>query len=122
MAVRYINQIDIPLDGLRDFRDFLRTFPEVSSDLPQALSGFFMQLRIPLEPDTVLVLTQTLVPPRDALVVSVILDFDVFKQDLSLTSEDEVWSLLEVLRDKKNECFEGCITRRARALFGPEVG
>ena len=34
VAVRYINQIDIPLP-FRDFRDFVRTYSEVSTDLSQ---------------------------------------------------------------------------------------
>jgi uncharacterized protein (TIGR04255 family) len=46
VAVRYINQIDIPLQQL-DYKEYFRTTPEVSPDLPQGLSGFFMQLQFP---------------------------------------------------------------------------
>ena len=45
-AVRYINRINIPLP-VNDFGDYLRTVPQVSSDLPQGLSGYFMQLMLP---------------------------------------------------------------------------
>jgi uncharacterized protein (TIGR04255 family) len=48
IGVRYINRLDLPLQNL-DFKHYLRTVPEVSPDLPQGLSGYFMQLRIPLE-------------------------------------------------------------------------
>src|SRR5207253_4384748 len=43
-AVRYINRLDLPLP-IRDLKDYLRTVPEVSPDLPQGLSGYFMQLQ-----------------------------------------------------------------------------
>lgn len=39
LALRYINQLDIPLP-IKDFKDYFRTFPEVSPDLPQGLAGF----------------------------------------------------------------------------------
>ena len=119
VALRYINQIDIPLP-MKDFKDYLRTTPEISPDLPQGLSGFFMQLQIPQDDfGGLLMLTQTIVPPRNPSVVSVILDIDVFKTDADLSLESDVWSLLEVLRSRKNDFFEGCITNQCRALFGP---
>jgi uncharacterized protein (TIGR04255 family) len=65
VAVRYINQIDIPLAGV-DYKDYFRTTPEVSPDLPQALSGFFMQLHFPqVDFGGMLTLTQTSVPPPE---------------------------------------------------------
>jgi uncharacterized protein (TIGR04255 family) len=47
----------------------------------------------------------------------VVLDLDVFKES-EMASDEEVWGVLEVLRNRKNEFFEGCITDRTRALFG----
>ncbi len=35
-----------------------------------------------------------------------------------MQSDDEVWALLEALRNRKNEFFEGCITDKTRELFG----
>jgi uncharacterized protein (TIGR04255 family) len=122
VAVRYINQIDIPLP-MRDFKDFFRTIPEVSPDLPQGLSGFLMQLQIPQEDiSALLVITQTmLVPPPSPVVASVILDIDLFKVQSGFETDDEVWTLLESFRDRKNEIFEACITDKARQLFGPST-
>lgn len=117
VAVRYINQIDIPLPAI-EHKDYFRTTPEVSPVLPQGLSGFFMQLQFP-QPDFggLLILTQAAVPAPNPNTNSVILDIDVSKE-AALADDEEVWGLLEVLRDKKNEFFEGCITDRTRALFG----
>lgn len=119
VAVRYINQIDMPLP-IRDFKDYLTTVPEVSPALPQALSGFLMQLQIPQpERDTVLVLTEALAPPSKPDTASVILDIDLFRERADYTSDEDVWDLLETFRERKNEVFEGCITAEARSLFGP---
>lgn len=119
VAVRYINQIDIPLPN-SDFKDYFRTFPEVSPDLPQSVRAFLMQLQIGQEDlDALLVLTQTSVPPPAPNFASIILDIDLFRQNCKLESDDEVWTLLESFRDRKNEIFEGCITDKARQLFGP---
>jgi len=119
VAVRYINQIDIPIPDF-DYKDYFRTIPEVSPVLPQRLSGFFMQLQFPqADFGGLLILTQTAVPPPSPGMNSVILDLDVFKDGVEVVSDDELWALLETLRNRKNEFFEGCITDRARELFGP---
>ena len=49
---------------MRDFRDFIRSYPEISSDLPQQLAGFFMQVQIPQEDlGAMLILNEAMVPP-----------------------------------------------------------
>lgn len=118
VAVRYINRIDIPVREL-DCKEYFLTTPEVSPLLPQELSGFFMKLQMP-QPDFggMLVLTQTSVPPAAPDMNSVILDLDVIKEDPEFSSDDEVWAMLEALRDRKNVFFEGCLTDKTRALFG----
>jgi uncharacterized protein (TIGR04255 family) len=117
VAVRYVNQIDIPL-ALIDCKDYFRTTPEVSPELPQGLSSFFMQLQFPqTDFGGFLILTEAAVPPPNPDTSSVILDIDVFKE-ADLVSVEEAWELLEILRNRKNEFFEGCITDRTRELFG----
>lgn len=117
VAVRYINQIDIPFSPI-EYKDYFRTTPEVSPDLPQALSAFFMQLQFPqIDFGGLLILTQTPVSPPNPATTSVILDLDVYKQT-EMVSDTDAWGLLETLRNRKNEFFEGCITERTRALFG----
>jgi uncharacterized protein (TIGR04255 family) len=118
VAVRYINQIDIPSQSV-DYKHYFRTTPEVSPVLPQALSSFFMQLQFPqIDFGGALILTQAALPAVNPQVASVILDLDVFKEQTKLVSDDDVWELLETLRNRKNEFFEGCITDRTRELFG----
>lgn len=117
VAVRFINRIDIPLP-MRDLSDYLRTFPEVSKDLPQLLNGYLMQLLIALEQGTMLSLIQATVPAPNPQVSSISLDIDIFKESpAEFDSDEKVWEFLESLRDKKNEVFEGCITNKSRSLF-----
>jgi uncharacterized protein (TIGR04255 family) len=117
IAVRYINQLDVPWP-FDDFKDYLRTVPEISTALPQTLSSFFMRLEFPqADFEGMLVLTQSSVPPPHSGLASFILDIDVIKENSNLTSDVEVWALIERLRIRKNEVFEGCITDKTRALF-----
>ena len=117
IAVRYVNRIDIPLP-LRDFGDYLRTFPELSPDMPQALSRYLMRLEIPLgDTRSTCFLTQAVVPPASQDVVSIALDIDVFRTSDIPEHDDAIWEIMETLRQNKNSLFEACITDAARELF-----
>jgi uncharacterized protein (TIGR04255 family) len=117
VGLRYVNQLDLPRE-MRDFRDFIRLYPEVSADLTQQLAGFFLQVQIPQQDlGAMLVLNEAMVPPSGPDVVSVVLDIDVSKQGLKLESDDEIWNVLDALRLRKNLIFEGCITNNTRELI-----
>lgn len=117
LAVRYINRLDIPLP-VSDLNNYLRTFPEVSSDLPQGLSGYFMQLQIPQETlATMLVLNQALVPPPTPDFISILLDLDLFLEQDIPKEGIELWEILEQMHEQKNKAFEACITERTRELI-----
>lgn len=117
VAVRYVNRIDIPLP-LKSFGDYLRTVPQLSPDLPEGLSGYFMQLRIPLtDIKCDGIINQTIIDPARPEVVSVVLDIDIFRTIDLPENEDQLWALLEELRYAKNKVFEACITDEARRLF-----
>ncbi len=117
MAVRYINRLDLPLPNV-DLKDYLRTVPEISPELPQNLVGYFMQLRIPqADIKSMLIVNQTIIDPARPGVASVALDNDIFRSDDVPTSEQEIWDFYEVLRQRKNEVFEASITDNARELF-----
>lgn len=117
VAVRYINKLDLPLP-MNDFKDYLRTLPEVSSDLPQGLSDFFMQLQIP-QPDLqgMLLLNEAIIPPSGDDLVSMVLDIDLFCNVDFPGDGIKHWELLEKFRVRKNEVFEACITDKTRELL-----
>lgn len=117
LAVRYINRLDLPFP-VTNLKEYLRTVPEVSSDLPQELAGYFMQLRIPQKDiGSVLLVNQTIIEPAKPGVASVVLDIDVFRADDPPSRESDIWEFLEKLRICKNEVFEACVTDKARELF-----
>ena len=117
LAVRYINRIDIPNHSV-DLKQYFRTSPEISSDLPQNLTGFFMQLRIPQEDlDGQVLINQTIIPPDREGVISVVFDLDLFRAEDIPEGEEEIWSFFETLHARKNEVFEACITDKTRKLF-----
>ncbi len=117
VAVRYINRLDLPLP-MDDFKDYLRTVPEVAPDLPQELGGYLMQLAIPqVDLDSLLLLNETLLPAPNPDTVSILLDIDLFRQLEESVEDDELWSLLEQFRHRKNQVFEACITERTRELI-----
>jgi uncharacterized protein (TIGR04255 family) len=117
IAVRYINRLDIPLP-LRDLKDYLRTVPEISADLPQGLAGYFMQLAIPQDDiRAVVMLNEALIEPAAPDIASVVLDIDLFRTAELPTSDDGLWGVFEDLHVRKNDVFEACITDQARELF-----
>lgn len=117
LAVRYINRIDIPLP-LSDFKDYLRTVPEVSPDLPQQLAGYFMQLVIPqYDIESLALINETIIEPASQNLVSVVLDIDIFRTTDLPSNEEDIWAFFEQVRFRKNEVFEACITAKARELF-----
>jgi uncharacterized protein (TIGR04255 family) len=118
VASRSINRVDIPLSSV-ELSDYLRTFPEVSKDLPQVLTGYVMHLLIPQKDfDGVLSLIQATVPAQQPNTTSINLDIDIFKESGDFDSDEKIWTFLDRLRDRKNEVFEACITDKARELFG----
>lgn len=117
VALRYINRIDIP-DSPAELKDYFRTSPEVASELPQSMSGFFMQLVLPLEDVRASVnIVQTIVEPPRPGVVSVVLDLDFFRTAELPESDEDLWKLFEELRSKKNFVFEACITEKTKELI-----
>jgi uncharacterized protein (TIGR04255 family) len=117
LALRYINRLDLPLP-FGDFKDYLRTVPEVSPDLPQGLSGYFMQLQIPQEDmSAMLILNQALIPPPTPEVVSVLLDIDLFREIDLPDDYSALWDVLEQLHTRTDQVFEACITDRTRELI-----
>ena len=116
-AVRFINRLDLPGPTL-DFKEYLRTVPEVSPDLPQGLSGFFMQVQIPQEDlNCMLIINEAFTQPTSPEVVSIILDFDLFGERIWQSDDEDIWRFLEKLRHRKNQAFEASITDKTRRLI-----
>ena len=114
LAVRYSNRLDLPVP-FGDFKEYLRTTPEIGHGLPSAVSGFIMQLQIP-SPDSssIIVLNEAIVPPARDGVISVLLDIDVFQ---TANIPGNFVEQLTLLHDTENAFFEGSITDKTRELI-----
>ena len=117
IGIRYINRLDLPLP-MTDFKDYLKTVPEVSSGMSQGLSGYFMQLQLPqVDLNAMLVLNQALIPPPTPKLVSVLFDIDLYSDSDLASDEQSLWERLEAFRIRKNKVFEASITDRVRRLI-----
>jgi uncharacterized protein (TIGR04255 family) len=117
LALRYINRIDIPLP-FNTFKDFVLTLPEVSPTLPQALSGFFMQLAIP-DPDIEAnaIINETIENVTNNQRLPLIFDIDVSREVNLVDNKPEMWATFDQLRDFKNRIFFNSITDKTKELF-----
>jgi uncharacterized protein (TIGR04255 family) len=117
LAVRYINRFDI-LAARVELKDYFRTGPEVSPDLPQDLAGFFMQTLLPLpQYESQVIINQTIAPPAKPGCTSVVLDLDLACTENLGETEEQMWAVFGRLREAKNNVFEACITDRIRELI-----
>jgi uncharacterized protein (TIGR04255 family) len=117
IALRYINRIEIPLP-MEDFKEYILTTPEVASNLPQALSHFFMRLVIPNPKiQATAVIIETTENPTKNQRLPLILDIDVWRENAYEGRELEMWEDFEKLRSFKNEIFFDSITDKTKELF-----
>jgi uncharacterized protein (TIGR04255 family) len=118
-AVRYINRIDLPLPA--DLSLYFRTFPEISDEMSQVMSGYLMQLLIPQSDfGGMLSLIQATVPASKPDISSITLDIDLFKENpADFATDEQIWNFLDSLRAKRDHIFESCITDLTRSLFDP---
>jgi uncharacterized protein (TIGR04255 family) len=123
-AVRYINRIDIPKVGTVQLDDYLRTYPQISADMPQEglIGTFFMQIQSwQKDLDCELIINEAPARPPNEETTSIRLDLDLFRERFTepWRSEDDeaVWGFLEQLHDRKNEVFEASITEETRRLI-----
>lgn len=121
LGVRFVNQINIPKPQI-EIKDYVRTAVDISPYLPQAVSGYFLQVTVPLDKfDSSATITSTITASKTVGTTSLILDIDAFQiVDISpeeAVSEDELCSRLNTLRDAKNYTFEACVTDATRGII-----
>lgn len=119
LGLRYINKIEIPLP-FSDFRDYVKTAPDVAAGLPQGLSALFMRLEIPDQKRGLLaIITETFEAPVDeGKRLPFILDVDVVRHATFEATSPAIWETFEQMREYKNEIFFASVTDRAKELFG----
>lgn len=118
LALRYINRIDIPLP-FKDFKEYILTYPEIAKGIPQGLSTYFIRLVVPKEEISAFaIITQTFKPLKpDEKILSLIFDIDVSRGISLSVLSDDIWKIMEDLRNFKNEIFMNSTTEKAKELF-----
>ena len=116
VATRFINRFAIPGERI-ELDDYFRTLPKVPALLPQALSGFFVNIQIPDSSKShTISLTQAMEVEVDKDQVFLV-DIDVFRATMLDTRSAEVWSILSMMRQAKNETFFAVLSDKAIGLF-----
>jgi uncharacterized protein (TIGR04255 family) len=118
IALRYINRLELPLP-FGDFKEYVRTAPDIAPGLPQELSNFLMQLQIPCADErAIVILTETIEKPiGDARSLPFVLDIDAFRQERIVPTDLTLWDKFEVLHTLKNRFFFESVTDKAKELF-----
>jgi uncharacterized protein (TIGR04255 family) len=120
IAVRYINKINIPTSSGVELKDYFNIYPEISDDVSAAINGAYMQIKIP-QPDLgknyASVINLATAEPDEPGFVTIVLDIDVYALVNMEPTDEQIWQVLDKLRDKKNKLFEAAIKDSIRELI-----
>ena len=117
IAVRYINQLNIPLP-INNFTRYLTAPPNIPGSIPQAVSHFLTRVVVQdAELGAMANITQALQKSPSPDYVTIILDIDAYKQKELGFDESAIWLTLGQLRDLKNRIFFDSITEETARLF-----
>ena len=123
VAVRYINRLCVPINDYIVVQDYLRNAPETPDEANRpAIDEFLCRMVLPIpEIDGKAVLISTMgdiVKNEDGEFLPLILDIDVFHMvhENVPESEKQMWSIINRMRDVKNEMFFNVMTPEALEL------
>ena len=116
LGVRYVNRLDVPYFDEYSLDDYFTNTPKLFMKSKSGVEHFLTRLVLKLNhtQDINAVVIQTIDKPTDNI-LPLILDIDVSAQ---LTQEDQadIWSLLDRLREYKNDMFFHTMTPRSLDL------
>jgi len=120
LAIRYINQIDMAkAEDLKQYLQLNPKFPELIGNA----DNFFLRLVAPQnEIGATLILTEAQTESTSEEKKSFILDIDLFREQQSITNENEIWKTLDLFRDRKNDIFFNAITPEYKERLKNERG
>lgn len=117
VALRYINRIALPLP-FTDFKEYVKTIPEIAPQLPQGLGQFWMRLIVPdTNTNSVANVTEWYEGQIEGASVILFLDIDVFQMVSNESGDASLWPTVSELRNYKNQIFFESITDRLRRTF-----
>lgn len=118
LALRYINRIELPFP-INDFKEYILTIPEIAPNLPAGLSGLFTRLILPNPKiGATAIITETLDDKNESPnTLGFIFDIDVFRNLRIEPNLDKVRTIMNDLRNYKNEIFLNSLTKKTKELF-----
>lgn len=118
VATRFINVMNVPrTEEILDFDDYLTAGPQLPDNMPQAISSFLTRIVVPYhELNVTSIITQAL-ESKEPEYAPIVLDIDVFSGKHFEAVNDEIWGLLDSLREIKNSIFFESITEKTAELF-----
>lgn len=118
LAVRYINQIEIP-SGI-SVEDYINIGPRLVESISQ-VNGYFLQLTLPIQgegDEWGAIVNTGLLAGSTSDQMKLLLDLDVFcAHPVAATNDNSIWPILDKLRDAKNGFFEAFITEKTREII-----
>ncbi|MEH1850299.1 MAG: TIGR04255 family protein [Nostoc sp.] len=124
LALRYVNQIMIPATGTIELKNYVKTLPEISSNLSVIMEGYFMQIIVvhpEYQPSRGIInqtIGQVTENEKGEKAVPLIFDIDVFQQVNLHHNDDEINKIFELnLRRFRDEIFFKSITDKTEELF-----
>ena len=117
VAVRYINRLRLP-QPVKEFGEYFTAHPTTPAASQTIITGFVSRVTV-YNPASRLKahIIQALESPSDLGFIPVLLDIDVFDEELTSFGPIEVLSRFQDLRNLKNELFFKSITAKAKELF-----
>jgi uncharacterized protein (TIGR04255 family) len=124
IGVRYINRLDIPIviesGHPVPFRleDYILIYPEYPESLFPAVQSYTMQcVAFLVEISSRSTISVATVPSPVPGRIGIVFDIDIAREANVPQREDEISSLLELIRSEKNRLFVSSLTEKAKALF-----
>lgn len=114
IALRYINRIEIPVEGL-DFDDYFNNMPSLPNGFEDAYHDLLLRtVSLMKDSGNPVILTRRMESPNDEI-LPFIIDIDAYKdQNINYENLEEDF---ETLRRDKNKVFESLISDKTRKLF-----
>jgi len=116
IAMRYINQLELPYRQGDDFSRFLTGAPQMPAGAPQQVSSFLARM-VAHDPPDVVIVTQKLEHVPVEKTTPVILDVDAFRPEALSPDREGLEGVLRGLRILKNRVFFALLTDEAVGLY-----
>jgi uncharacterized protein (TIGR04255 family) len=121
IGVRYINRLDIPMGGRKvaQIEDYLTFRLIIPSALDRPMDNYSISISSGVTADNLLVNVNSAVIPSPLIDhVGLQLDIDLYRAEVDVPQNDsDIKALLDVIRRRRTEIFDQCLTSASRALI-----